>query len=461
MNKNELVRVTIEDFTKSGEGIGHANGYTLFVKDALIGDTVLARITKSKKGYAYARVETIETSSPFRVKAQCPEARRCGGCTLQEYDYAKQLEWKRAYVESVMRRIGGFPELEVRPVLGMNYPFRYRNKAQYPIAEVRDGRGGNRAAAGFYAGRTHYLIEIEDCLLSPETDGEILRRFLLYMKNQHVPAYNEETHTGLVRHLLIRHGAVTGEILVCPVINGKVLPSPEKLIRALRDIPGMKSICVNINTRPGNVILGDRTFPLYGKAWITDNLLGHTFRISPRSFYQVNHAQAEVLYREALAAADLRGNETVFDLYCGIGTIALTFAPLVKEVYGVEIVPDAVADARMNAKENGLLNAQFYAGAAEDLVVSGSFSEHVPCPHPDIVILDPPRKGCASSLIEAVRSLDPGRIVYVSCDPATLARDLRLFAPSYRPLYAQPVDMFPQGPHIECVVPLERSNGTH
>ena len=474
MNKNDLLTVTIEDLTKDGEGIGHADGFTLFVKDAFIGDKVLARVTRPKKTYAFARVEKILAPGACRVTAPCPEARRCGGCRLQEMDYAAQLVWKRKLVEDTMARIGGMPDLEVRPVIGMDTPYRYRNKAQYPVGMVKAGvsdsrvrnvrpEHGMRLAAGFYAGRTHTLIPVTDCLLTPEENARILERILAFAGRWQIAAYDETTGQGLLRHILIRKGFATGQILVCLVINGRELPHSGELVDELRLISGVTSICLNINTKRTNVILGGRVVPLWGDPWIEDVLGGLRFRISPLSFYQVNPAQCEKLYGEALKAAALTGQETVYDLYCGIGTISLFLARHAKTVYGVEIVPDAIRDAKENAERNGIGNAHFYTGAAEDLVVRGRFDEKTPCPHADVVVLDPPRKGCAPELIDAVLRMAPERVVYVSCDPATLARDLKRFHEGsgnvrYTPAYAQPVDMFPQTTHVETVALLTRTD---
>ena len=461
LKKNDSVRLFIEDFTKEGEGIGHVDGYTLFVKDAVIGDQVMALVTKAKKNYAFAKMTEILVPSPDRVKPRCANARRCGGCRFQEYSYEKQLEWKRAHVKDVMVRIGGFPDLEVRPVIGMEDPWRYRNKAQYPVGVVKKPDGSYETAAGFYAGRTHFLIETDDCVLTHEINGQIVRRFVDFLKRYNISPYDEQNHTGLVRHLLIREGFATGEILVCPVINGDRLPHADELISLLREVPGVKSICLNVNKEKGNVILGEQILPLYGNPWIEDVLLGNRFRISPRSFYQVNPVQTEKLYTEALRAADLKGTEVVYDLYCGIGTISLCMASRAREVYGVEIVPDAVRDAKENALRNGIGNVHFYTGAAEDLVVRGEFEPGVPCPKADVVVLDPPRKGCDASLIDAVLKMAPDRIVYVSCDPATLARDLKLFAEgrdgvAFKPVYAQPTDLFGHTVHVETVCLLSK-----
>ncbi len=456
MNKNDLLEVTIEDFTKDGEGIGHADGHTLFVKDALIGDRVVARITRPRKSYAFARMERLLEPSPSRTEALCPEARRCGGCRFQEYAYGAQLLWKQNHVRETLRKIGDIADAEVRPVIGMDHPYRYRNKSQYPIGTVK-----GRTEAGFYAGRTHSIIPVRDCVLTPERNQEILGKTLEYMSRFHVPPYDETTGEGLVRHLLIRSAFSTGEILVCPVINGRRLPREEEYAALITSVPGVKSVCVNVNTTRGNVILGEETRSLYGDPFITDTLDGLTFRISPRSFYQVNPVQTVRLYQEAVKAAGLTGSETVYDLYCGIGTISLFLARHAKTVFGVEIVPDAIRDAKENAARNGIDNVRFFTGAAEDLVVRGYFSKGVPCPPADVVVLDPPRKGCAAPLIDAVLRMAPERIVYVSCDPATLARDLKLFAEgghgvSYRLRYAQPVDLFCQTGHVETVVLLSR-----
>ncbi len=457
MDKNQLVEVRIEDFTRDGEGIGRADGYTLFVKDAVIGDRVLAKITKAKKSYAYARVEKVLEASPERVEPLCPEARRCGGCRFQEYDYAAQLRWKKRLVEETLGKIGGLWDIPVRETIGMENPFRYRNKAQYPVGCVK-----GEMAAGFYAGRTHSIIPVADCLLTPEIYSTILEETLSFFREYGISAYDEIGGEGLVRHLLIRSAFSTGEILVCPVLNGETLPKADEYVRRMREISGVRAVCLNINRKKGNVILGDRTVSLFGEPYITDFLDGLEFRISPASFYQVNPVQTVKLYREALAAAALTGDEIVYDLYCGIGTISLFLARAARHVYGVEIVPAAIRDAKENAKRNGIGNVSFYEGAAEDIIVRGYFEEGVPCPHADVVVLDPPRKGCDPALIDAVLQMGPERIVYVSCDPATLARDLRVFndgahGRKYSAVFAQPVDMFGETAHVETVCLLSNT----
>ena len=457
MKKNDITEVYIEDFTKTGEGIGHIDGYTLFVKDALIGDRVRAVITRPKKHYAYAKALEITEPSPDRTGALCPCARQCGGCNFQEYSYEAQLRWKRRYVEQTLRKIGGFENLEVRDVLGMEKPFRYRNKAQYPVAEIRTKSGETEIAAGFYAGHTHYLVPVRDCLLTDRGDEEILDIILEHMRRFHVKPYDETDGSGLVRHILIRRGKRSGQILVCIIINGRNVPGMASLAEKLGQIEGMTSVSLNVNRKPGNVIMGDEIIPVLGDPWISDQLGDLIFRISPKSFYQVNPEQTEVLYGEACRAAGLTGRETVFDLYCGIGTISLRLAREAAEVYGVEIVPQAIQDAKQNARLNRIGNAHFYAGAAEELVVRGYFEEGVPLKKPDVVVVDPPRKGCDGKLLDTILKLEPRRIVYVSCDPATLARDLRILSGGgYRPEYVLPVDMFPQTSHVETVCVLSK-----
>lgn len=470
MKKNEIVTVTIEDMARTGEGIGHADGMALFVKDALIGDTVRARITKPKKSYAYARCEEILKPSKDRCPARCPVARQCGGCKIQELKYESQLDFKTKMVRDCLMRIGGFAEsdLHMRPIIGMEDPFRYRNKAQYPIGYVKKN-GGKKLAAGFYAGRTHNIIEVDDCALTPEINEPIVRTLLNHMRKYGISAYDEATGKGMVRHLLIREGFHSGEVLVCPVINGERFPYADEFVRELLKINNHKerkwtisSVCFNVNRKKGNKILGDRVISCYGDPWIFDTLGGLTFRISPLSFYQVNPVQCEKLYAKAVEAAGLTGNETVYDLYCGIGTISLFMAKKAKEVYGVEIVPEAIEDAKRNAKMNGIQNTHFYAGAAEDLVVSGKFDDQTPCPKADVVCVDPPRKGCAPELIQTILRMEPERIVYVSCDPATLARDLKLLtaqdeegkSTGYEIRSVQPVDMFPNCAHCENIALL-------
>ena len=466
MQKNDLIKVHIEDMTNDGEGIGHSDGFTLFVKDAVIGDTVLARVTRPKKTYAYARVEQVLVSSPDRVAPACPKARSCGGCRMQELAYEKQLAFKEDLVRRNLTRLGGFSDIPMEPIIGMEEPFRYRNKAQYPVGTSKKEPG--RLTTGFYAGRTHDIIDIRDCMLAPARNADILRAILAFAEEHHIPAYDEAAGTGLLRHVLIREGFASGEVLICLVINGRKLPKAGQLVEkllALSPFPDgaeIKSICLNVNEKRTNVILGNEVLPLFGPPFIFDTLGGFSFRISPLSFYQVNPVQTVKLYGTAVEFAGLTGNETVFDLYCGIGTISHFLAPHAKDVYGVEIVPEAILDAKENAARNGLTNTHFFTAAAEDVAERGYFDEHTPLVRPDVIVVDPPRKGCEASLLHTIRALAPDRVVYVSCDSATLARDLKILCAEgegarYELARVRPCDMFPHTGHVETVVLLTRN----
>ena len=454
-NKNDIVQTDIVDMTNEGDGIGHVDGYTLFVKDAVIGDTVLAKITRPKKKFAFARLEQVIKSSPDRVEPKCPVARPCGGCRLQALSYEKQLAFKEGIVRGNLERIGGFHDIPMEPIMGMEDPWRYRNKAQYPIGTNKEGK----IVAGYYAGRTHSIIDIRDCMLSPEKNAEILRTVIAFAEEFNISAYNEVEGTGLMRHLLIREGFASGQVLVCIVINGRKLPKAEVLVRRLKKIPGIASICLNVNMKRTNVILGDEVLPLSGDPWIFDSLQGYTFRISPLSFYQVNPAQTVKLYGKAVEYVGLTGEETVFDLFCGIGTISHFLSAHARQVYGVEIVPEAIEDAKANAVRNGITNMKFFAAAAEDVASRGYFDEETPLVRPDVVVLDPPRKGCEESLLRVIRDLAPDRIVYVSCDSATLARDLKILCEDmYELARVCACDMFGQSCHVETVVLLSRKD---
>ena len=453
-NKNDIVRTDIVDMTNEGDGIGHVDGYTLFVKDAVIGDKVLAKITRPKKSFAYARLEQILTPSRDRVEPRCSVARQCGGCRLQAMSYSKQLEFKEGVVRRNLERIGGFRDIPMEPIMGMEIPWRYRNKAQYPIGTDKEGK----LVAGYYAGRTHSIIDIRDCALSPEKNEEILRTVLAFAEEYKISAYDEGTGTGLLRHLLVREGFSRGQVLICLVINGRKLPKSDVLASRLKEIFGVTSICLNVNTKRTNVILGREVIPLFGEPWITDTLLDYSFRISPLSFYQVNPAQTVKLYGKAVEYAALTGEEIVFDLFCGIGTISHFLSAKAREVYGVEIVPEAIEDAKANARRNGITNMKFFAAAAEDVAERGYFDEENPLVRPDVIVLDPPRKGCEESLLRVIRELAPDRIVYVSCDSATLARDLKILCEDmYELERVCACDMFPQSCHVEVVVLLSKN----
>ena len=471
--KNDMVTVTIEDVGMEGEGIGKIDGFPLFIKDAVVGDTVEAKIIKSKKNYAYARVEKVVTPSPFRVEPPCKCHRQCGGCQIQALSYNRQLAFKQDKVRNNLLRIGGFSEAEVdrvmEPVVGMENPFRYRNKAQYPFGTDRQGN----PITGFYAGRTHSIIPNTECYLGREENREILQTILDYMKEYHVNAYDEETGKGLIRHALIRTGFYTGEIMVCLVINYKgkqesYLPRQDKLLEKLALIKGMTSVSVSINTERTNVIMGKEIHTIWGSDTITDKIRVRdtgkvdmpytgeelTFSISPLSFYQVNPMQTEKLYSLALEYAGLTGKESVWDLYCGIGTISLFMALRAKEVYGVEIIPQAIDDARQNAVRNHIANAEFFVGKAEEVLPAVYEKEES---HPDVIVVDPPRKGCDEKCLDTMLKMAPSRIVYVSCDSATLARDLKLLcAGGYRLERVRPVDQFAHTVHVETVVLLSQ-----
>ena len=461
MQKNELVTVTIEDIGINGEGIGKVDGYTLFIKDAIIGDVVEAKVMKAKKNYGYARLMNILTPSPYRVKQpKCPMARKCGGCQIQEMEYDRQLAFKEDKIRGNLMRIGEVPaevlDQALEPIVGMDNPFHYRNKAQFPIGTDNEGH----IITGFYAGRTHSIIPNTDCALGVEVNEIILKQILAFMEEYKISAYDETEHKGLVRHVLIRYGFVTKEIMVCLVINGNHLPHGDILAERLAKIEGMTSITLSINKEKTNVIMGSQIEPLWGKTYITDYIGNIKYQISPLSFYQVNPVQTEKLYGLALEYAGLTGKETVWDLYCGIGTISLFLAQKAKEVYGVEIVPQAIEDARNNAKINGIENARFYVGKAEEVLpeyYAQYEKEHGKKAHADVIVVDPPRKGCEESLLQTMVDMEPDRIVYVSCDSATLARDVKfLREKGYELARGRGVDQFGHTVHVECVVLMSR-----
>ena len=461
MNKNDIVTVEITDIGVSGEGIGHVDGYTLFIKDAVIGDVVEAKVMKAKKNYGYARLMKVITPSEYRVEPKCAFARRCGGCQIQEMSYDRQLVFKDQKIRGNLERIGGFTKDQIdtvmQPVVGMEHPFGYRNKAQFPFGTDKEGN----PITGFYAGRTHDIIANTDCALGVEQNKEILEIILQYMRENKIKSYDEKTGKGLIRHALIRYGFKTKEIMVCLVVNGKKLPKAERLIEKLIQIEGMTSITISPNTRRDNVIMGDSYEILWGQGYITDYIGNVKYQISPLSFYQVNPVQTEKLYGLALEYADLKGDETVWDLYCGIGTISLFLAQKAKQVYGVEIVPQAIDDAKENAKINAIGNAEFFVGKAEE-VLPEYYAEYErehngETAHADVIVVDPPRKGCDETLLETIVKMQPEKVVYVSCDSATLARDLKyLCANGYEIKMCRGVDQFPQSVHVETVVLLSR-----
>ena len=450
MKKDDLIEVTIEDLSEEGTGIGKFEGMTFFIKDAVIGDRVRAKIMKLKKTYGFARLMEVLTPSPDRVEPLCPVARQCGGCQIQAMSYEAQLAFKTRKVENNLKRIGKFEEIPMESIIGMEDPFHYRNKAQFPFGKNRDGK----IITGFYAGRTHSIIENTSCHLGKEVNEEILEKILAWMNAFHVEPYNEATGKGLMRHSLIRCGFRTGEIMVCLVINGRKIPGEEALVDSLKIIPGMTSISLNVNKEKTNVILGREVIDLWGRPYIEDYIGEVKYQISPLSFFQVNPVQTERLYGKALEYAGLTGEETVWDLYCGIGTISLFLARKARKVYGVEIIPDAIEDARRNASLNGFTNTEFYVGKAEEVLPEKYEKEGV---HADVIVVDPPRKGCDETLLSTMVKMQPERIVYVSCDSATLARDLRYLCDNgYELKRVCPADMFPQTVHVETVVLLSQ-----
>ena len=540
IQKNDRMTVRIHDIGTEGEGIGKADGFTLFVKDAVPGDVVEARIVKVKKNYAYARMEKVITPSPFRVEPKCAYHRQCGGCQLQALTYEKQLQFKQDKIRHNLVRIGGFDEAEVdkktEPIIGMEDPWHYRNKAQYPIGRSREGK----IVTGFYAGRTHSIIANTDCALGAAENREILEIILQYMEKNEVSAYDEAAGSGLVRHVLIRKGFTSGEIMVCLVINKdmtklsykfqvkntadrrdyksgqevkedqygqrryhNILPQQAELLKKLSAVKGMTSVSVSVNQECSNVIMGKDVYTIWGKDTISDtihvrdmNKPGYPltgkeliFSISPLSFYQVNPLQTEKLYSLALEYAGLTGEETVWDLYCGIGTISLFLAGSAKKVYGVEVISQAVEDARENARRNGIRNVEFFTGKAEEVLPAfyakrqaentevcrggmnhgsraagkvGSAAEDKEIGvmlHPDVIVVDPPRKGCDEACLATMLKMKPDRIVYVSCDSATLARDLKVLCEGgYELKRIRGVDQFGMTVHVETVCLLSNRN---
>ncbi len=450
LKKNDILEVTIEDMGSEGEGVAKADGYALFIKDAIKGDRLKVKVMKVSKSYGYARIEEILSPSSDRVEPVCKEARRCGGCQIQEMSYEAQLLFKQNKVKNNLQRIGGLKDVEVLPTIGMETPYNYRNKAQFPVGYDKDGN----IVMGFYAGRTHSIIPCDDCVIGVAENKHILEIIKAYMTENKVTAYNELTGTGLVRHILIRKGFKTGEIMVCVIINGDKLPNHQMLVDKLLSVEGMTSISYNINKEKTNRILGEKVVNLYGEGYITDYIGDVKFKISPLSFYQVNPVQTEKLYGKALEYAGLTGDEIVWDLYCGVGTISLFLAKNAKKVYGVEIVPAAIADAKENAKINDIKNSEFYVGRAEE-VFPAHFEKYGE--KADVIVVDPPRKGCDEILLKTIVEMSPKRLVYVSCDSATLARDLKYLTENgFKVEKVQPCDMFPHSGHVETVVGLCR-----
>jgi 23S rRNA (uracil1939-C5)-methyltransferase len=452
VQKNDYIEVQFEDLTHDGAGVAKVEGYPLFVKNALPGERAKIKVIKVNKGYGFGRLEEILEKSPYRVDAPCPIYKECGGCQLQHLSYEGQLLAKEKQVRDVLTRIGKLENVKVHPVLGMSEPWRYRNKAQVPVGEREGG-----LIAGFYQQRSHEIIDMEACMIQQEKNDEVVQAVKRICTKYGVTAYNEERHKGTLRHIMARHGQVTKEVMVVLVTRTSELPNKEKIVKEIvESVDGVKSIIQNVNPKKTNVILGDETRVLWGEEVIYDLIGNVKFAISSRSFYQVNPEQTKVLYDQALAYAELTGEETVIDAYCGIGTISLFLAQKAKKVYGVEIVPEAIADANRNAELNGIENVEFAVGEVE-VVIPNWYKEGIVA---DVLVVDPPRKGCDEALLQTIIEMKPKKVVYVSCNPATLARDLRVLEDGgYKTVEVQPVDMFPHTTHCEAVAQLILKGG--
>ena len=445
LSKDKMYVVDIVDIGQGGVGIGKFEGFTVFVDGGLVKDKIKVKITKSKKNYAVGDIVEIIEPSPYRVERKCSkELKDCGGCQIQELDYQEQLNIKTNEVKQVISRIGKLEDVVVHPALGMEEPFRYRNKAQFPIQKV-DGS----PVIGFYKKKSHDIIPTDQCIIQHDVNDRIIKIIKTYIRAYKVSVYDEKTHTGVLRHLVTKVGFASKEVMVVLVANGRKLPYLNELASVLKEnIPGFKTLVVNVNREKTNVILGNENRVIYGDGKINDNIGDLVFEISPLSFFQVNPVQTEVLYNKALEYAALGENDTVFDIYCGIGTISLFLAQRAKKVYGIEIVEEAIKDAKRNAEINNLDNVEFYVGKAED-VVPKMYKQGK---RANVVVVDPPRKGCDEKVLDTIVSMQPDRVVYVSCNPSTLARDLAyLNEKGYKSLEVQPVDMFPHSVHIENV----------
>ena len=452
LSKNKEYVVDIVDIGQGGVGIGKYEGFTVFVEGGLIQDKVKVRINKSKKNYAVGDIVEIIEKSPFRVDRICSDdLKDCGGCQIQELDYNKQLELKTNEVKQVISRIGKLENVEIHETIGMQSSCRYRNKAQFPIQNINGS-----TAIGFYKKKSHDVIPTDMCVIQHDINDKIIKIIKTYIQAYNVSIYNETTHTGVLRHLVTKVGFTTNEVMVVLVANGTNLPHLNELASVLKEnIPGFKTLVLNVNKAKTNVILGKENKVIYGNGKINDYIGDLVFEISPLSFFQVNPVQTEVLYNKALEYAELKENDTVFDIYCGIGSISLFLAQKATKVYGIEIVEDAIKDAKINAKLNNLNNVEFYVGKAEE-VVPKMYSEGKTA---NVVVVDPPRKGCDEKVLDTIVSMKPDRVVYVSCNPSTLARDLAyLDERGYKCVEIQPVDMFPHTMHVECCAKIVKKS---
>ena len=450
--KNQIYETVITDYTAEGQGVGHIEGCAVFIPNAIVGERVLVRIEKAAKTWAAGKITQILEKSPHRIQRECPLSASCGGCDFWHMDYEEETRLKADRVKQCLNRIGGENLTEI-PILSAPTCHGYRNKAQYPVARKKD-----RAYAGFFRAGTHEVVENARCLILPEETDRVKDMVIDYANQNKVTIYDETSHKGLLRHIYVRRGSLSGQILVCLAINGRAIPKQEALIERLKAIPGFTTLVLSVNTKKGNAVLGDEFITLYGPGYIEDTLCGLSFRLSPRSFYQVNHHQAQRLYDAAIAQAGITKNDTVLDLYCGVGTITLAMARAAGFVYGIEVIPQAVEDAKDNAKRNGIENAEFFCGDAG----AAALALEAKGIHADVVVVDPPRKGLNADTIEALARFAPRRIVYVSCDPATLARDVALLKErGYGLQNAMAADLFPRCSHVESIVCLTKEKSVH
>ena len=448
LEKGKIYEAVICDYTAEGQGVAKIEGCAVFIPNAIAGEKCLVRIEKAQKTWAAGKITQILEKSLHRVNRECPVAKLCGGCDFWHMDYEEESRLKADRVRQALNRIGG-ESLEEVPILAAPDCHGYRNKAQYPVSSEK-----GRVFAGFFKAGTHQVVENKRCLILPEETDKVKGIVIDYVNHYRITAYDETTGKGLLRHIYVRRGAVSGQVLVCLVINGRKLPHPEMLIEKLKNVPGFTSLVLSVNTKPGNTVLGDAYINLYGPGYIEDTLCGLQFRLSPRSFYQVNHHQAQRLYQAAITQAQITKKDLVLDLYCGVGTITLAMAKAAGKVIGVEVVEQAIQDARDNARRNGIENAEFFCGDAGKAALALEEQGMIP----DVVVVDPPRKGLNADAIEAMAKMQPRRIVYVSCDPATLARDVALLKErGYRVKSAQAADLFPRCAHVESIVCLTQN----
>ena len=447
LEKNKSYEAVVTDYTAEGQGVAHVEGCAVFVPNAIAGEKYIIRIEKAAKTWAAGKIVEILEKSPHRLQRECPISASCGGCDFWHMDYCEETRLKAERVRQCLNRIGG-EALEEMPILAAPTCKAYRNKAQYPVSSQK-----GRVIAGFFKAGTHQVVENEKCLILPEETQQVRHIVIDYVNRFGITAYDETTGKGLLRHIYVRRGQMSGQVLVCLAVNGRKLPKWEELAERLKAVPGFTTLVLSVNTKKGNTVLGDEEIVLYGPGYIEDTLCGLVFRLSPRSFYQVNHHQAQRLYEAAIAQAQITKKDLVLDLYCGVGTITLAMAKAAGRVIGVEVVEQAVEDAKENARRNGCDNAEFFCGDAGKAALSLE-EQGI---HPDVVVVDPPRKGLNADTIEALTRMAPKRIVYVSCDPATLARDVALLKErGYRLKNAQAADLFPRCSHIESIVSMLR-----